>query len=133
MTVPQPVMPASHPMWLGSKWLSMNILMLDPKRVVVDANEEPLIKMFEKLGIECIKVHEKLTSVHFIYQYILYIMLRSIQCGIDFTCMHRFLCVMPTPLVVDFIAGPVMFVAVECWSLIYEIYSNVIILTCGLN
>ena len=50
-------MPDNHPMWLGSKWLSMNVLMLDPKRVVVDANEEPLIKMFEELGIECIKVH----------------------------------------------------------------------------
>ena len=49
-------MPENHPLWLGSKWLSMNVLMLDPKRVVVDANEEPTIKMFEKLGIECIKV-----------------------------------------------------------------------------
>ena len=34
----------------------MNVLMLDPERVVVDANEEPTIKMFEKLGIKCVKV-----------------------------------------------------------------------------
>ena len=34
----------------------MNVLMLDPTRVVVDANEEPTIKMFEKLGIKCVKV-----------------------------------------------------------------------------
>ena len=41
---------------MSSKWLSMNVLMLDPERVVVDANEEPTIKMFEKLGIKCVKV-----------------------------------------------------------------------------
>lgn len=34
----------------------MNVLMLDPQRVVVDANEVPTQKMFEKLGIKCIKV-----------------------------------------------------------------------------
>lgn len=34
----------------------MNVLMLDPKRVFVDSNEEPIQKMFEKLGIKCIKV-----------------------------------------------------------------------------
>ena len=49
-------MPDSHPLWMSSKWLSMNVLMLDPERVVVDANEEPTIKMFEKLGIKCVKV-----------------------------------------------------------------------------
>ena len=41
---------------MSSKWLSMNVLMLDPKRVVVDKNELPIIKMFENLGIKCIKV-----------------------------------------------------------------------------
>lgn len=34
----------------------MNVLMLDPKRVVVDANEIPTIKMFENLGVDCVKV-----------------------------------------------------------------------------
>ncbi|XP_071503024.1 glycine amidinotransferase, mitochondrial-like [Diadema antillarum] len=56
---PKPVMPDSHPLWLSSKWLSMNVLMLDPKRVVVDRNEVPIIKMFESLGIECVKVSLK--------------------------------------------------------------------------
>ena len=41
---------------MSSKWLSMNVLMLDPKRVLVDKEEEPTQKMFEKLGIQCIKV-----------------------------------------------------------------------------
>lgn len=39
-----------HPLWMSSKWLSMNVLMLDEKRVMVDANETSIQKMFEKLG-----------------------------------------------------------------------------------
>ncbi|XP_038051332.1 glycine amidinotransferase, mitochondrial-like [Patiria miniata] len=50
-----PLMPADHPLWLGSQWLSMNVLMLDHDRVMVDANELPTIQMFEKLGIKTVK------------------------------------------------------------------------------
>lgn len=39
-----------HPLWMSSKWLSMNVLMLDEKRVMVDANESTIHKMFEGLG-----------------------------------------------------------------------------------
>ena len=53
---PLPLVPDSHPLWMSSKWLSVNVLMLDPQRVVVDANETPTQKMFENLGIKCIKV-----------------------------------------------------------------------------
>ena len=54
---PQPVLPpASAPMWMASKWLAMNVLMLDPKRVVVSDTQKTYHKMFESLGIECIKV-----------------------------------------------------------------------------
>lgn len=35
---------------MSSKWLSMNVLMLDEKRVMVDANETTIQKMFESLG-----------------------------------------------------------------------------------
>lgn len=35
---------------MSSKWLSMNVLMLDEKRVMVDANEASIQKMFENLG-----------------------------------------------------------------------------------
>lgn len=41
---------ADHPLWMSSKWLSMNVLMLDEKRVMVDANEATIHKMFESLG-----------------------------------------------------------------------------------
>lgn len=35
---------------MSSKWLSMNVLMLDDKRVMVDANETTIQKVFESLG-----------------------------------------------------------------------------------
>ncbi|XP_066264525.1 glycine amidinotransferase, mitochondrial-like [Branchiostoma lanceolatum] len=54
---PTPEMPESHPMWMASRWLSMNVLMIDPKRVVCDSNEVATQKMFEKLGIQTIKVN----------------------------------------------------------------------------
>ncbi|XP_063782055.1 glycine amidinotransferase, mitochondrial [Pseudophryne corroboree] len=56
VTPPTPLIPDDHPLWMSSKWLSMNVLMLDEKRVMVDANETSIHKMFEKLGISTIKV-----------------------------------------------------------------------------
>ena len=56
VSAPKPVAPESWPLWMSSKWLSMNTLMLDEKRVLVEKHEIPTQKMFEKLGIECIKV-----------------------------------------------------------------------------
>nr|NIL98892.1 amidinotransferase [Planctomycetales bacterium]NIM10040.1 amidinotransferase [Planctomycetales bacterium]NIN09481.1 amidinotransferase [Planctomycetales bacterium]NIN78589.1 amidinotransferase [Planctomycetales bacterium]NIO35783.1 amidinotransferase [Planctomycetales bacterium] len=41
---------------LSSAWLSMNVLMLDPQRVIVEAAQEPLIGMLEKWGFETIPV-----------------------------------------------------------------------------
>uniref|UniRef100_A0A670YEE1 Glycine amidinotransferase n=1 Tax=Pseudonaja textilis TaxID=8673 RepID=A0A670YEE1_PSETE len=54
---PLPLIPDNHPLWMSSKWLSMNVLMLDEKRVMVDANETPIQKLFESLGISTIKVN----------------------------------------------------------------------------
>ncbi|KAK2565250.1 Glycine amidinotransferase, partial [Acropora cervicornis] len=53
---PNPLIPDTHPLWMSSKWLSMNVLMLDPKRVVVEKNEKTTQKMFESLGIQCVPV-----------------------------------------------------------------------------
>lgn len=39
-----------HPLWMSSKWLSMNVLMLDEKRVMVEEKETTIQKMFENLG-----------------------------------------------------------------------------------
>eukprot|EP00112_Aurelia_sp_Birch-Aquarium-sp1_P014031 Seg3.25 transcript_id=Seg3.25/GoldUCD/mRNA.D3Y31 product="Glycine amidinotransferase mitochondrial" protein_id=Seg3.25/GoldUCD/D3Y31 len=57
VSAPLPLVPDSHPLWMSSKWLSMNVLMLDEKRVVVDANETTITKMFESLGIQCVPVN----------------------------------------------------------------------------
>ena len=42
---PTPQCPDSHPLWLSSKWLSMNVLMLDPNRVVVEKEEKTTQKV----------------------------------------------------------------------------------------
>ena len=42
---PTPLIPDTHPLWMSSKWLSMNVLMLDPKRVVVDKDEKTTQKV----------------------------------------------------------------------------------------
>ena len=39
VTPPNPLVPDDHPLWMTSKWLSMNVLMLDPKRVIVQKDE----------------------------------------------------------------------------------------------
>ena len=36
---PTPMISDSHPLWMSSKWLSMNVLMIDEKRVLVAENE----------------------------------------------------------------------------------------------
>ncbi|XP_071951021.1 glycine amidinotransferase, mitochondrial-like [Antedon mediterranea] len=59
---PRPTTPRDHTMWFSSTWLSMNVLMLDHNRVVVDVNEIPTQKLFEKLGLECIKVDLRFAS-----------------------------------------------------------------------
>ncbi|XP_069768058.1 glycine amidinotransferase, mitochondrial isoform X1 [Narcine bancroftii] len=53
---PSPLIPDDHPLWMSSKWLSMNVLMLDEKRVMVEKNETTIQKMFEKLGIATVRV-----------------------------------------------------------------------------
>ncbi|HET8683819.1 MAG TPA: amidinotransferase [Micromonosporaceae bacterium] len=48
---PRPVLPDSHPLYFTSKWLNMNILMLDEERVVVEAQDEPMISMLKQHGL----------------------------------------------------------------------------------
>jgi glycine amidinotransferase len=48
LTAPAPSAPADFP--LASAWISMNVLMLDERRVVVEAGEEELIRAFKRWG-----------------------------------------------------------------------------------
>ena len=53
--MPQSV--AGQEVWMSSIWLSMNILMLDRKRVIVDSSEKPMLKLLADLGFETIPLH----------------------------------------------------------------------------
>ena len=52
LTCPEPLMPDSHPMYTCSKWLNMNVLMLDEKRVVVSKEEDPMIAALKDWGFQ---------------------------------------------------------------------------------
>jgi glycine amidinotransferase len=52
LPAPRPALPDTHPMYMSSTWVSMNILMLDEERVVVEAQEEPLIRAFKEWGFK---------------------------------------------------------------------------------
>ncbi|MEU9474385.1 amidinotransferase [Streptomyces sp. NPDC048191] len=54
---PEGVAPAEFQ--LSSRWLSMNLLVLDEERVVVDKHEEPTIKMLKNLGMKPVLVDFK--------------------------------------------------------------------------
>ncbi|MFB6438825.1 amidinotransferase [Streptomyces sp. NPDC056411] len=50
MAAPEPVIPDSHPLYMTSKWINMNILMLDEQRVIVEAQDEPMIAAMKRFG-----------------------------------------------------------------------------------
>jgi glycine amidinotransferase len=52
LRAPQPIIPDSHPLYLSSKWINMNILMLDPERAVVEAEDQPMIDCLRRWGFE---------------------------------------------------------------------------------
>ncbi|MEL7371818.1 MAG: amidinotransferase [Myxococcota bacterium] len=49
---PRSTLPEDHPWFHSFRWLSMNMLSLDEKRVIVEANEEPTIKFLKDHGFE---------------------------------------------------------------------------------
>lgn len=48
---PPPAFTDSHPLHMCSRWVSMNVVMLDEERVVVERQEEPLIRLFRDWGL----------------------------------------------------------------------------------
>lgn len=51
-----PTLPADWPQYLGSKWLCMNTLILDPERIIVERQEVPMQKLYKSLGFKVITV-----------------------------------------------------------------------------
>ena len=53
---PKTLLKKKRPMTFCSWWLNMNVLVLDPKTVCVEASETPVIELCEKHGLEVIPV-----------------------------------------------------------------------------
>ncbi|WP_124365143.1 amidinotransferase [Pseudomonas sp. R3-52-08] len=51
VSAPKPAIPDSHPLYMTSKWLSMNVLMLDEKRVIVERQDEAMIRAMKDFGM----------------------------------------------------------------------------------
>lgn len=53
-TAPTPVIPDGHPLYMTSKWINMNVLMIDEERMVVEAQDEPMRRLAESWGMHAI-------------------------------------------------------------------------------
>jgi len=56
LVAPKPVKPFDSCMYFSSDWLTINMLSIDEKRVVVEEQEEPLIRALQKWGFEPIPI-----------------------------------------------------------------------------
>jgi len=56
VVAPYPNIPKDFPYYISSQWLSLNVVMLDEKRVLVEKDEIGIQKLFEKCGITPVKV-----------------------------------------------------------------------------
>jgi len=52
LPAPAPALPDSHPLYMTSKWINMNIIMLDEKRVIVEARDDPMISALKGWGFD---------------------------------------------------------------------------------
>jgi glycine amidinotransferase len=52
LVAPQPCIPTEHPMYMSSRWVSMNVLVLDERRIVVEQGETPLIDLLRRSGFD---------------------------------------------------------------------------------
>ena len=52
MYAPAPCMPESHLLYMTSRWINMNVLMLDHERVIVEKSEASIIKAFKAFGFK---------------------------------------------------------------------------------
>jgi glycine amidinotransferase len=52
LEAPRPAFSSDHPLYMSSRWLSMNILMLDEERVLVETQEEELARKLRDWGLK---------------------------------------------------------------------------------
>lgn len=51
-TAPEPCMSVDHTLYMTSRWINMNIIMLDEERVMVEKQEESIIQAFKDWGFK---------------------------------------------------------------------------------
>jgi glycine amidinotransferase len=51
LKTPQPVIPEVHKLYFTSKWINMNLLMLDERRVIVERQDKPMIAALKRWGL----------------------------------------------------------------------------------
>lgn len=56
IVAPEPTHPYDSALYFSSDWLTMNTLMVDEKRIIVEENEAPLIEVLKKHGFEPIPI-----------------------------------------------------------------------------
>ena len=56
LVCPEPEMPESHPMYNCSRWIMMNVVMLDETRVVVSAGEKRFVRRAQGVGLRADRV-----------------------------------------------------------------------------
>ncbi len=56
LVAPPPAKPFDSAMYFSSDWLTMNFLSIDEKRIIVEEQEEPLIRALQKWGFEPIPI-----------------------------------------------------------------------------
>lgn len=49
---PQPCLSGDHTLYMTSRWINMNVLMLDHQRVIVEKGEESIIKLLKEKGFK---------------------------------------------------------------------------------
>jgi len=55
LVCPEPEMPSTHPMYNCSRWIMMNMLMLDERRVIVSKGEDNFVRTLKQWGFEPIE------------------------------------------------------------------------------
>jgi glycine amidinotransferase len=55
LKAPESCIPDSHPLYMSSKGVGVNLLMLDEKRVIVEKQDEPMFKALKDFGFEPIR------------------------------------------------------------------------------
>jgi glycine amidinotransferase len=52
LRAPRPIIPDDHTLYLTSKWINMNVLMLDERRVLVEREDYPMINALRHWGMK---------------------------------------------------------------------------------